>query len=150
MTTKCLDELLYSYDSNYSSVLYLQFMSDFYNFCVTKLILSGRISCVMFICLHTHKSMLPWALNYVCFLLKNDRELKKIILLILWLFFPIVSLFFLLLNTYKWIYWFCTFLILANLLYGRYSTKNLSFAIVDLGLFPNAAAKFGISLGGKW
>ncbi|KAF3446398.1 hypothetical protein FNV43_RR11577 [Rhamnella rubrinervis] len=29
-----------------------------------------------------------------------------------------------------------------------YSTKNLSFGIVDLGLFPNAAAKFGISLGG--
>ncbi|XP_015884906.1 uncharacterized protein LOC107420456 [Ziziphus jujuba] len=30
-----------------------------------------------------------------------------------------------------------------------YSTKSLSFGIVDLGLFPNAAAKFGISLGGS-
>ncbi|KAM7258605.1 hypothetical protein ACFE04_014346 [Oxalis oulophora] len=30
-----------------------------------------------------------------------------------------------------------------------YSTKNLSFGIVDLGLFPNAAAKFGISLSGS-
>ncbi|XP_010249549.1 PREDICTED: thioredoxin-related transmembrane protein 2 isoform X3 [Nelumbo nucifera] len=29
-----------------------------------------------------------------------------------------------------------------------YSNKNLSFGIVDLGLFPNAAEKFGISLGG--
>ncbi|GFZ08480.1 thioredoxin superfamily protein [Actinidia rufa] len=28
-----------------------------------------------------------------------------------------------------------------------YSNKNLSFGIVDLGLFPNAAEKFGISLG---
>lgn len=32
---------------------------------------------------------------------------------------------------------------------GRYSNKNLSFGIVDLGLFPNAAEKFGIYLGGK-
>ncbi|KAH9799662.1 thioredoxin-related transmembrane protein 2 [Citrus sinensis] len=31
----------------------------------------------------------------------------------------------------------------------RYSNKNVSFGIVDLGLFPNAAEKFGISLGGK-
>ncbi|XP_031264109.1 thioredoxin-related transmembrane protein 2 homolog [Pistacia vera] len=30
-----------------------------------------------------------------------------------------------------------------------YSNKNLSFGIVDLGLFPNAAEKFGISLGGS-
>ncbi|KAK6927351.1 hypothetical protein RJ641_005942 [Dillenia turbinata] len=30
-----------------------------------------------------------------------------------------------------------------------YSNKNLSFGIVDLGLFPNAAEKFGISLGGR-
>ncbi|GLU01455.1 hypothetical protein SLE2022_187620 [Rubroshorea leprosula] len=30
-----------------------------------------------------------------------------------------------------------------------YSNKNLSFGIVDLGLFPNAAEKFGISLGGN-
>ncbi|MED6123917.1 hypothetical protein PIB30_054102 [Stylosanthes scabra] len=29
-----------------------------------------------------------------------------------------------------------------------YSNKNLSFGIVDLGLFPSAAEKFGISLGG--
>ncbi|KAB5553217.1 hypothetical protein DKX38_010528 [Salix brachista] len=29
-----------------------------------------------------------------------------------------------------------------------YSNKNLSFGIVDLGLFPNAAEKFGISLSG--
>ncbi|XP_062164050.1 uncharacterized protein LOC133870830 isoform X4 [Alnus glutinosa] len=29
-----------------------------------------------------------------------------------------------------------------------YSNKNLSFGIVDLGLFPNAAEKFGIYLGG--
>ncbi|PON67833.1 Thioredoxin-like fold containing protein [Parasponia andersonii] len=29
-----------------------------------------------------------------------------------------------------------------------YSNKNLSFGIVDLGLFPNAAEKFGIFLGG--
>ncbi|KAF2302001.1 hypothetical protein GH714_031221 [Hevea brasiliensis] len=29
-----------------------------------------------------------------------------------------------------------------------YSTKNLSFGRVDLGLFPNAAEKFGISLSG--
>ncbi|PIA64746.1 hypothetical protein AQUCO_00100308v1 [Aquilegia coerulea] len=28
-----------------------------------------------------------------------------------------------------------------------YSNKNLSFGIVDLGLFPNVAAKFGVSLG---
>lgn len=28
-----------------------------------------------------------------------------------------------------------------------YSNKNVSFGIVDLGLFPNAAEKFGISLG---
>ncbi|THG13683.1 hypothetical protein TEA_007422 [Camellia sinensis var. sinensis] len=28
-----------------------------------------------------------------------------------------------------------------------YSNKNLSFGIVDLGLFPNAAEKYGISLG---
>uniref|UniRef100_A0A5B7BV24 Putative thioredoxin-related transmembrane protein 2 n=1 Tax=Davidia involucrata TaxID=16924 RepID=A0A5B7BV24_DAVIN len=28
-----------------------------------------------------------------------------------------------------------------------YSNKNLSFGIVDLGLFPNVAGKFGISLG---
>ncbi|XP_026442122.1 thioredoxin-related transmembrane protein 2-like isoform X2 [Papaver somniferum] len=28
-----------------------------------------------------------------------------------------------------------------------YSTKNLSFGIVDLGLFPNAAEKYGISMG---
>ncbi|CAK9180937.1 unnamed protein product [Ilex paraguariensis] len=28
-----------------------------------------------------------------------------------------------------------------------YSNRNLSFGIVDLGLFPNAAGKFGISLG---
>jgi hypothetical protein len=33
---------------------------------------------------------------------------------------------------------------------GRYSNKNLSFGIVDLGLFPNAAEKFGIYLGGKY
>lgn len=32
---------------------------------------------------------------------------------------------------------------------GRYSNKNLSFGIVDLGLFRNAAEKFGIYLGGK-
>lgn len=31
----------------------------------------------------------------------------------------------------------------------RYSNKNLSFGIVDLGHFPNAAEKFGISLGGN-
>ncbi|XP_027939006.1 uncharacterized protein LOC114193416 isoform X3 [Vigna unguiculata] len=31
----------------------------------------------------------------------------------------------------------------------KYSTKNLSFGIVDLGLFPNAAEKFGISLSGS-
>ncbi|KAA3489999.1 thioredoxin-related transmembrane protein 2-like [Gossypium australe] len=31
----------------------------------------------------------------------------------------------------------------------RYSNKNLSFGIVDLGLFPNAAEKFGISPGGS-
>ncbi|KAH9799666.1 thioredoxin-related transmembrane protein 2 [Citrus sinensis] len=31
----------------------------------------------------------------------------------------------------------------------RYSNKNVSFGIVDLGLFPNAAEKFGISLGGS-
>ncbi|KAK7260726.1 hypothetical protein RIF29_27004 [Crotalaria pallida] len=30
-----------------------------------------------------------------------------------------------------------------------YSNKNLSFGIVDLGLFPNAAQKFGISLSGS-
>lgn len=30
---------------------------------------------------------------------------------------------------------------------NRYSNKNLSFGIVDLGLFPNAAEKFGIPLG---
>ncbi|KAK2661272.1 hypothetical protein Ddye_007805 [Dipteronia dyeriana] len=30
-----------------------------------------------------------------------------------------------------------------------YSNKNLSFGIVDLGLFPNAAEKFGISLSGS-
>jgi hypothetical protein len=30
-----------------------------------------------------------------------------------------------------------------------YSNKNLSFGIVDLGLFPNAAEKFGIYLGGS-
>ncbi|RDX92124.1 Thioredoxin-related transmembrane protein 2, partial [Mucuna pruriens] len=30
-----------------------------------------------------------------------------------------------------------------------YSSKNLSFGIVDLGLFPNAAEKFGISLSGS-
>lgn len=30
-----------------------------------------------------------------------------------------------------------------------YSNKNLSFGIVDLGLFPNAAEKFGISLSGN-
>ncbi|KAL5558659.1 hypothetical protein UlMin_034870 [Ulmus minor] len=30
-----------------------------------------------------------------------------------------------------------------------YSNKNLSFGIVDLGLFPNAAEKFGIFLGGS-
>lgn len=30
-----------------------------------------------------------------------------------------------------------------------YSNKNLSFGIVDLGLFPNASEKFGISLGGS-
>lgn len=30
-----------------------------------------------------------------------------------------------------------------------YSSKNLSFGIVDLGLFPNAAEKFGISLTGS-
>ncbi|KDO79846.1 hypothetical protein CISIN_1g025628mg [Citrus sinensis] len=30
-----------------------------------------------------------------------------------------------------------------------YSNKNVSFGIVDLGLFPNAAEKFGISLGGS-
>ncbi|KAK9273691.1 hypothetical protein L1049_018501 [Liquidambar formosana] len=30
-----------------------------------------------------------------------------------------------------------------------YSNKNLYFGIVDLGLFPNAAEKFGISLGGS-
>ncbi|EOY29770.1 Thioredoxin superfamily protein isoform 2, partial [Theobroma cacao] len=30
-----------------------------------------------------------------------------------------------------------------------YSNKNLSFGIVDLGLFPNAAEKFGISPGGS-
>ncbi|KAF8388921.1 hypothetical protein HHK36_025603 [Tetracentron sinense] len=29
----------------------------------------------------------------------------------------------------------------------RYSNKNISFGIVDLGLFPNAAEKFGISMG---
>ncbi|XP_065849788.1 uncharacterized protein [Euphorbia lathyris] len=29
-----------------------------------------------------------------------------------------------------------------------YSNKNLSFGVVDLGLFPNAAEKFGISLSG--
>ncbi|XP_050214291.1 uncharacterized protein LOC126665514 [Mercurialis annua] len=29
-----------------------------------------------------------------------------------------------------------------------YSNKNLSFGIVDIGLFPNAAEKFGISLSG--
>jgi len=33
---------------------------------------------------------------------------------------------------------------------GRYSNKNLSFGIVDLGLFPNAAEKFGISLSGTY
>lgn len=31
----------------------------------------------------------------------------------------------------------------------RFSNKNLSFATIDLGLFPNAAEKFGISLGTK-
>lgn len=30
-----------------------------------------------------------------------------------------------------------------------YSNKNISFGIVDLGHFPNAADKFGISLGGN-
>ncbi|XP_020208448.1 thioredoxin-related transmembrane protein 2 [Cajanus cajan] len=30
-----------------------------------------------------------------------------------------------------------------------YSSKNLSFGIVDVGLFPNAAEKFGISLSGS-
>eukprot|EP00261_Vitis_vinifera_P010747 XP_002281160.2 PREDICTED: thioredoxin-related transmembrane protein 2 isoform X1 [Vitis vinifera] len=30
-----------------------------------------------------------------------------------------------------------------------YSNKNLSFGIVDLGLFPNVAEKFGISVGGS-
>ncbi|KAG4943976.1 hypothetical protein GLYMA_17G192700v4 [Glycine max] len=30
-----------------------------------------------------------------------------------------------------------------------YSSKNLSFGIVDLGLFPNAAERFGISLSGS-
>ncbi|KAG2699641.1 hypothetical protein I3760_07G200500 [Carya illinoinensis] len=30
-----------------------------------------------------------------------------------------------------------------------YSHKNLSFGIVDIGIFPNAAEKFGIYLGGK-
>lgn len=30
---------------------------------------------------------------------------------------------------------------------NRYSNKNLSFGVVDLGLFPNTAEKFGISLG---
>ncbi|RZC92262.1 hypothetical protein C5167_026898 [Papaver somniferum] len=30
---------------------------------------------------------------------------------------------------------------------SAYSTKNLSFGIVDLGLFPNAAEKYGISMG---
>ncbi|XP_062164048.1 uncharacterized protein LOC133870830 isoform X2 [Alnus glutinosa] len=34
------------------------------------------------------------------------------------------------------------------LLKNLYSNKNLSFGIVDLGLFPNAAEKFGIYLGG--
>lgn len=33
--------------------------------------------------------------------------------------------------------------------YCRYSHKNLSFGIVDIGIFPNAAEKFGIYLGGK-
>ncbi|KAL6533950.1 hypothetical protein OROHE_013783 [Orobanche hederae] len=29
-----------------------------------------------------------------------------------------------------------------------FSNKNLSFGTIDLGLFPNAAEKFGITLGG--
>lgn len=32
---------------------------------------------------------------------------------------------------------------------SRYSNKHLSFGVVDLGLFPNVAEKFGISLGGN-
>lgn len=36
----------------------------------------------------------------------------------------------------------------CSCLYDRYSSKILSFGIVDLGLFPNAAEKFGISLSG--
>lgn len=32
---------------------------------------------------------------------------------------------------------------------GRYSNKNISFGIVDIGHFPNAAEKFGISLPGN-
>ncbi|XP_076915533.1 uncharacterized protein LOC143574914 [Bidens hawaiensis] len=32
-------------------------------------------------------------------------------------------------------------------LYITFSNKNISFGVVDLGLFPNVAARFGISLG---
>jgi hypothetical protein len=37
------------------------------NWMIKELTLAGRISCFVFICLHTHKSVLSWALNYVCF-----------------------------------------------------------------------------------
>lgn len=39
---------------------------------------------------------------------------------------------------------------MASFLYiflNRYSNTNLSFGTIDLGLFPNAAERFGISLG---
>lgn len=34
--------------------------------------------------------------------------------------------------------------------FGRYSNKNISFGVVDIGHFPNAAEKFGISLPGRY
>lgn len=40
-------------------------------------------------------------------------------------------------------------MILLTMVIFIYSNKNLSFGIVDLGLFPNAAEKFGISVTGN-
>lgn len=44
-------------------------------------------------------------------------------------------------------------LIIGNVFFiyfGRYSNKNISFGVVDIGHFPNAAEKFGISLPGRY
>lgn len=42
-------------------------------------------------------------------------------------------------------HWECLFIY-----FGRYSNKNISFGVVDIGHFPNAAEKFGISLPGRY